>query len=383
MKTPLAWLQLTHEKTRLLVALAGITFADVLMFMQLGFRDGLFDSAVGLHRSLDGDIFVINSKTDTLIEIRSFSQRRLYQILGVDQVESVTPIYIGVSTWKNPIEKKTHNILNVGFNPDKNVIILPDVQENISVTKQQDVVLLDRLSRKEFGPISQLFEPGQIITTEVGNRQIKVKGLFSLGTSFGIDGTIITSDVNFFRLFPDRKEGLIDIGVIKLKSGANLEKNLDFLRKTFDYEDISFYSKENLIKHEKNFWQNRTAIGFIFTLGTIMGFIVGTVIVYQILYTDVADHLPEYATLKAMGYTDFYLLTVVFQEAIILGCIGFIPGFSFSILLYYNAAKATGLPIMMVTSRAISVLILTILMCCISGVIAVGKLRAADPADIF
>lgn len=383
MKTPLSWLQLTHEKTRLLVALAGITFADVLMFMQLGFRDALFDSSVQLHQNLDGDIFMLNSKTDTLTGIRSFSRRRLYETLGVDQIETVTPVYIGVSTWKNPIERQTRNILNVGLNPDQNIITLPEVQKNISVTKQQDVVLYDRLSREEFGPIPEFFESGKIVKTEVGNRKIKVGGLFSVGTSFGADGTIITSDVNFLRLFPNRNKGLIDIGVIKLTPDGDLEKNLEFLRQNFNYEDISFYSKEEFIQHEKKFWRTRTAIGFIFTLGTIMGFVVGTVIVYQILYTDVADHLPEYATLKAMGYTDFYLLTVVFQEAIILGIVGFIPGVSFSMLMYYNAAKATGLPIMMVTSRAITVLILTILMCCISGVIAVGKLRAADPADIF
>ncbi|MGK7942557.1 MAG: ABC transporter permease DevC [Crocosphaera sp.] len=383
MKTPLSWLQLTHEKTRLLVALAGITFADVLMFMQLGFRDALFDSSVKLHENLDGDIFMLNSKTDTLTGIRSFSQRRLYETLGVDQIEKVTPVYIGVSTWKNPLVRKTRNILNVGLNPDQNIIMLPEVEDNISVTKQQDVVLFDRLGRKEFGPIPELFESGETVKTEVGNRQIKVGGLFAVGTSFGADGTIITSDVNFLRLFPNRQKGLIDIGIIKLKPGANLEENLEFLRKNFAYEDISFYSKQGFIEHEKSFWKNRTTIGFIFALGTVMGFVVGTVIVYQILYTDVADHLPEYATLKAMGYTDFYLLTVVFQEAIILGLIGFIPGVSFSMLLYYNAAKATGLPIMMVTSRAITVLTLTILMCCISGIIAVGKLRSADPADIF
>ena len=383
MKTPLSWLQLTHEKTRLLVALAGITFADVLMFMQLGFRDALFNSAVRLHEGIDGDIFILNSKTESLTGIRSFSQRRLYETLGVDQIDSVSPIYIGFSTWKNPLERQTRNILSIGLNPEKNVIMLPGVEENISVTRQQDVVLYDRLSRQEFGPVPELFESGETVKTEVANREIKVGGIFSLGTSFGADGTIITSDVNFFRLFPERKEGLIDIGVITLKPGANLEKNLEFLRGNFDYEDVTFYSREEFIQHEKNFWKNRTAIGFIFMLGTIMGFIVGTVIVYQILYTDVADHLPEYATLKAMGYTDFYLLTVVFQEAIILGCIGFIPGFSFATFLYYNAAKSTGLPIIMVTSKAITVLILTIIMCCISGIIAVGKLRGADPADIF
>lgn len=383
MKTPLALLQLTHEKTRLLVALAGITFADVLMFMQLGFRDALFNSSVRLHESLQGDIFILNSKTDTLTGVRSFSQRRLYDVLGVNQVKDVTPIYIGISTWKNPLKRTTRNILVVGLNPEKNVITLPGIVDHISLTKQQDVVLFDQLSRKEFGPIPELFNSGQSVKVEVGNRQIKVGELFSVGTSFGADGTIVTSDINFLRLFSDREKGLIDIGVITLQPNANLEETLHFLKQEFSHEDITFYTKPEFIQHEKNFWKNRTAIGFIFTLGTIMGFIVGTVIVYQILYTDVADHLPEYATLKAMGYTNFYLLTVVFQEAIILGILGFFPGFSFSLFLYYNAAKATGLPIMMVTSRAITVLLLTIMMCCLSGIIAVGKLRAADPADIF
>ena len=383
MKTPLALLQLTHEKTRLLVALAGITFADVLMFMQLGFRDALFNSSVRLHESLQGDIFILNSKTDTLTGIRSFSQRRLYDVLGVNQVKDVTPIYIGLSTWKNPLKRTTRNILVVGLNPEKNVINLPGIVDNISITKQQDVVLFDQLSRKEFGPIPELFDSGQSVKVEVGNRQIKVGELFSVGTSFGADGTIVTSDINFLRLFSDREKGLIDIGVITLQPNANLEETLHFLKQEFSHEDITFYTKPEFIQHEKNFWKNRTAIGFIFTLGTIMGFIVGTVIVYQILYTDVADHLPEYATLKAMGYTNFYLLTVVFQEAIILGILGFFPGFSVSLFLYYNAAKATGLPIMMITSRAITVLLLTIMMCCLSGIIAVGKLRAADPADIF
>jgi putative ABC transport system permease protein len=146
---------------------------------------------------------------------------------------------------------------------------------------------------------------------------------------------------------------------------------------------VRVFTKAGLIDYELSYWQTRTTIGFIFTLGTIMGFIVGTVIVYQILYTDVSDHLPEYATLKAMGYADTYLLTVVFQEAILLAIVGFIPSLGLGMFLYANTAKATGLPLAMTAIRALQVLLLTMLMCSISGAIAVGKLRAADPADIF
>jgi putative ABC transport system permease protein len=107
------------------------------------------------------------------------------------------------------------------------------------------------------------------------------------------------------------------------------------------------------------------------------------VIVYQILYTDVSDHLAEYATLKAMGYTDTYLLGVVFQEAILLAGLGYIPAFALAVLLYDLTANATLLPIAMTFNRAVLVLLLAVSMCFISGAIAVRRLRAADPADIF
>ncbi|MBR8827768.1 MAG: ABC transporter permease DevC [Gomphosphaeria aponina SAG 52.96 = DSM 107014] len=384
MKTPLSWLQLTHEKVRLLVAIAGICFADFLMFMQLGFRDALFDSAVILNEAIDGEIFLLSPQSDALIAMKSFSSRPLYAALGVEGVKSVTPIYLDFAIWKNPVNRKTRSILVLGFNPSKNIFNLPGInEENLAKIKLQDVVIFDELSRPEFGPIPELFQAGKTVKTEVGDRAVEVQGLFSLGTSFAADSNIFTSDLNFLRIFPQREKGIIDIGVIKLAPDADLEAVLNTLREKIAAGDVIVLSKEEYIEREKKYWQNGTAIGFIFALGTGMGFVVGTVIVYQILYTDVADHLPEYATLKAMGYTNNYLLGVVFQEAIILALIGFIPGFALSVFFYLNAASATGLPMIMTVSRAGTVLILTVGMCAISGSVAVGKLRAADPADIF
>ncbi|MGK7877218.1 MAG: ABC transporter permease DevC [Xenococcaceae cyanobacterium] len=383
MKIPLSWLQLTQEKIRFIVALAGIAFADILMFMQLGFRDALFDSAVKLHKSLDGEIFLLSPQSDALIAMKSFSSRRLYEAMGVRGVESVTPVYLDFAIWKNPVERNTRGILVLGFNPANNIINLPGVQQNIDAIKLSDVVLFDDLSRTDFGPIAEQFKQKKTVITEVSERRLKVGGLFSLGTSFGADGNIITSDLNFLRIFDKREKGIIDIGIINLEPEADINLVLNTLREKISEGDVIVLSKQEYIEREKNYWKNRTAIGFIFSLGSAMGFVVGTVIVYQILYTDVADHLPEYATLKAMGYTDIYLLIMVFQQAIILGIIGYMPGFSLSMLLYFLSANATGLPIAMTVSRAILILILTVGMCSISGGIAVGKLRAADPADIF
>ena len=381
-KIPLAWLQLKREKTRLAVALAGIAFADILMFMQLGFRDSLYYSNVRFHTSLQGDIVLINNQSNALLSMKTFSQRRLYKALDLPGVQTVHPIYVDYTAWKNPLTGRPRNLLVIGMNPEINIFNLAGVQENLDKLKLPDVVLYDRSSRQEYGPIAAEFEQGKNVIAEVNRRKIKVGGLFTLGASFGADGNLITSDVNFLRIFPQHQQGLINIGLVRLRPGADATVVAQTLRNYLS-KDIKVLTKQEFIDYERNYWASSTAIGFIFTLGTIMGFIVGTVIVYQILYTEVADHLAEYATLKAIGYTHNYLLFVILQEALILAFLGYIPGFAVTMFLYDRARFATLLPIFMSSERAIMVLILTLIMCFASGTIAVRKLQSADPADIF
>ncbi|WP_199248425.1 ABC transporter permease DevC [[Phormidium] sp. ETS-05] len=381
-KIPLAWLQLTREKIRLLVAVAGITFADTLMFMQLGFQDALFDSSTRMHQNLTGDLVLISPKSEALIAMQTFSWRRLYQTLAVPGVESVNPLYMGLINWKNPDTKRDRQILVLGFDPKTSVFTMSEVEDNIPNIKLPDVVIFDRSSRAEFGPIAPAIEAGKTVTTEVGGRRVYVKGLFSLGASFAADGNIITSDLNFLRIFSRRSKGEIDAGIIKLQPGADREKVLADIQALLP-DDVKVLTTEGFIEFEKTYWRESTAIGFIFGLGVAMGFIVGIVIVYQIIYTDVADHLSEYATLKAMGYKNAYFYLVVFQEAFLLAILGYLPGVPIVIVLYNLTRNATMLPITMTAARALTVLILTVVMCFISGAIAVRKLQEADPADIF
>ncbi|HBL12703.1 MAG TPA: ABC transporter [Cyanobacteria bacterium UBA11162] len=382
LKIPLPWLQLTYKKMRFFVALMGIGFAVMLMFLQLGLRDALFDSAVRLHKSLECDIILLSPLSTASIAMQSFSQRYLYQALGFEGVESVSPVYVDFGVWKNLKTRRARLIFVIGFNPTKAVSNLPDLPNNIDQLKLEDVALFDRASRPEFGTIPDEYNQGERVIVEVSGHRLKIGGLFQLGTSFGSDGNLIMSDDNFLRVFTHRSKGLIDIGLIKLKSGVNAQWVLANLRKSLD-KGVNVLSKQDYIDFEKNYWNTSTAIGFIFDLGAMVGFTVGTVIVYQILYADVSDHLFEYATLKAMGYTNNYLLSVVFQESLILASLGYIPGMAISLALYAVVKNATLLPIAMSFSRALLVLALTIVMCLISGIIAMQKLRDADPVDIF
>ncbi len=381
-KIPLPWLQLTYKKSRFLVALMGIGFAVMLMFLQLGLRDALFDSAVRLHKSLQGDIILLSPLSSASISMESFSQRHLYKALGFEGVESVTPLYVEFAVWKNLNTRRARLMFVIGLNPTQEVLDLSGVTENIDKIKLEDVALFDRTSRPEFGPIPEEYNHGKTIIAEVNGHQVKIGGLFQLGTSFGTDGSLLVSDDTFFQVFHNRDQGLIDIGLIKLQPEANASLVLDNLKNGLS-EGVLVLSKQEYIDFEKNYWNTSTAIGFIFYLGAIVGFTVGTIIVYQILYADVSEHLSEYATLKAIGYTNNYLLGVVFQESMILASFGYIPGIIISLTLYTIVKQVTLLPIYMSWSRALLILVLTILMCIVSGAIAIQKLRDADPVDVF
>ncbi len=409
---PLAWLQLKRERMRLFIAIAGIGFAVFLMFVQLGFRDALFNSAIRLHENVNGDIMLISTRSNSLVSIQSFPQRRLYGVLGAEGVDKISPIYVGFGLWKNPFweglpKSQTRQIMVLGIDPNDNVLSVSGFDTNArSLIRLEDQILFDKKSRAEFGPIpakfSELEKKNELITTEIADRKVEIAGLFELGASFGADGSTITSEANFLRIFTRRDKGDINIGVIKLKQGADLYKTLEAIKKSlpgkyavnptltpnegredFVVGEMRVLSKKSFIEVERKYWQNSTAIGFIFTLGTVIGFLVGIIIVYQILYTDVTDHLAEYATLKAMGYKNRYLLKIVFQEAMILSIMGYIPGCILASFMYTGTRNATALPLIMTTERSILVLFLAITMCLVSGAIAVRKVQDADPADIF
>jgi putative ABC transport system permease protein len=381
-KTPLAWRQLMKEKTRLVVAVAGITFADMLMFIQLGFESALFDAAIQPHRNLEADLVLINPQFQTLFSVKSFSRERLYQTLGYEGIESVNSVYINTGQWRNPETRLDRAILVWGIDPAKPAFKFPEIQHNQDHLKQLYQVLFDQAGRPEYGAVGDIFKKTGNFDTELNNKAVSVKGVFSNGASFAADGNVITSDSTFLQLFPNRKPDQIEVGLIHLKPGTDPEKVRSQLVAGLP-NDVKVLTPEGFAEIEKNYWATGTGIGFIFGLGVGVGFIVGIVIVYQILYSDVSEHLPEYATLKAMGYSDRYLLGVLFQEALVLAVLGYMPAFLLSLGLYQITYAATLLPLTMKLERAISVFILTIIMCTFSGAIAMRKLRAADPADVF
>ncbi len=381
-RTPLGWLQLRHDRGRLLVAVAGITFADVLMFTQLGFQASIYDANTRFHRALNADIVLISPKAQNLQNLSTFPRRRLLQARDVPGVIDSQGLYVNTLTWKNPDTRWDATVQLFGFDPDAPVFTIPEVIAQQAKLKQPDTVLFDRGARGPYQRSITRLEHGETLSTEAERRTLQIAGLFPLGASFGSDGTLMASDQTFLRQFPKRNGGSMSLGLVRIRPVDDPELVAARMRLHLP-NDVRVLTRAGYIAFEQAYWRRASPVGVIFGLGTVMAFIVGVVIVYQVLSTDVAAHLGEYATFRAMGYRNRYLLGVVFEQALVLASLGFVPGFVLPIGIYALASKATFLPIAMTAERAINVFLLTVLMCSASGAIATRRLQAADPAELF
>ena len=381
-RIPLAWLLLTRQPVRLAVALAGIAFAGILMFMQLGFRDGLFDASVTIHRLFDTDLVLISPRSSSSVSMAGFPRRRLVQAMADPDVEGITPVHWNLLLWRNPDTKATRSILTLGFEPADPLFTDPSLAPKAKLLQDRGRVLFDELSRPEFGPVAEWFRGGRTVESEINGKKVRVAGLVGLGTSFGADGNLLTSQETYLQLLPNTPPGSIEVGLIRLRAGADADAVVERLKRDLP-DDVSVLTKAGFIAFEQNYWRSSTSIGFIFTLGAAMGFVVGCVIVYQILYSDVSDHLPEYATLMAMGYRLPTLLGVVAREGILLAVFGYLPAYAAGQGLYLLVRNATQLPVSMNLTRALTVFIMILVMCMGSATLAMRRLGDADPAEIF
>ena len=287
----IAWLQISHQKLRLLAAVLGVAFAVVLVFVQLGFQQALYDSSVRWHTALGYDLAVISPKTTYLVNPPGFPRSRLYQARGFAGVSSVTPVYIGIAGWRNPENPlQTRNIYVMGYDPMASGFALAGERAQVDQLRMPDRVLFDRLSRPEFGPIPALLSDSGQATTEINGRDIKVVGLYDLGTSFGIDGSIITSDLNFLRIFSDRSASRIELGLVALEAGADPAPVRERIVAGLP-GDVLVLTRAEFLQPEVDYWSNSTPIGYVVGLGVAMGAGGGVVVVCRGVCSAVQDHL--------------------------------------------------------------------------------------------
>lgn len=384
--TPLAWKNLTHDPRRLGIALAGVGFAVILMYMELGFFHSLLDSTVQLTEKLNADIVLLNRARQVTSGRDQFSIRRIYQAESCPGVASVYPIYIERIPRMRKRDRKAYPIRVLAFRDDDPAFNIPELYEHLEAVRRPGAALFDVASRAVH-QVSRDPSAIQAHQAELAGRRVELVGHFKLGIDFACDGNLLMTAENLAQFFPRRAGSgnpldVVDLAAVRVRPGTSPAQVAMELNERLP-NDMVAYTKAEFIDREKTFWRTNAPIGYIFTVGAVMGFVVGVIIVYQIIYSDIADHLSEFATMKAMGYGNGYFLRLVLAQSLYLSVLGFVPGALISAGSYWGLARGTGLLMHFRWDTSLLVASFTMFMCILSGVLALRKLMSADPAELF
>lgn len=373
-RIPVAWFMLVHRKGRFALSMLGIAFSVVIMFMEIGFFNGINDSQARLATLLDADLVLMNKGRYNLLEADRLNRIRMQQALALEGVAEATPLYEGDQLVINPETGMAQAIAVIAFPPESRPLKLPNLAEFSAQLRIKGNILYDRMSRDLYGNI----RPGSALT--VGGAPARVVGLVEMGPTIRSDGTILMGD----QTWNDSKASadLVSMGLLKLQPGADLETVRKNIRARLG-DEVLVMTPEEIRQREVDFTATATPAGGVFAIGLVVGFLIGLIICYQILFNEISDNMPQYATVKAVGFSKAYLVSLVMQQAVLLAVFGYLPGLAGGLMLYHFIESSTSILMFISVPRGLLIFILTLIMCAVSGLLAVRKVMRADPAEVF
>jgi putative ABC transport system permease protein len=372
----LAWRILTHDKARTMLAIAGVFMAILLIFVELGFFFAVPQGGMLLYDNLQFDLLMCSNQYEYQAQPHQFPRGQLERARAAPEVAQATALYFGSAKWRDGENGKAPDVFVIGLDPRARIFKVDDINRQLAVLEQADTALVDSATRPMFGPLTT----GRVV--RIGDRNVTIGGRYVLGTGFMGLGVILVSDQNFTRLFPYRGLDRVNLGPIQLKPGVDPDQAAAELRKGLD-PATQIFTRAELEAHEVAYWTTRTSVGLIFGSGLIISFVVGIMVVYQTLATQVSRQLPQFATLKAIGYRERSLDGTVITISFLIVIVAFVPALAASLGIYLVIRDQTLLPVAMTWPRLAAVFVATLVMASISALLSLGSLRRADPAELF
>jgi putative ABC transport system permease protein len=380
-RLPIGWLQLTHKRGRFAAALAGVAFANVLVFVQLGLMNSMGAATLKPYAFFEADVMISATDANALAEGGNVARQWMLQALADPDVAEGMGLFVGNVTWDRGGNSITFTAF--GIDPARPAFTAPGMTDDLDLLQVQGVVILDRLARGLPAEEAAAIRPQTPLRFEAQGRTLTAMGTFAGGGGFGGDGFMLASDQTFLALFPSRSSAAPDHILLRLRPGADAGAAIDRLHSLISDQSLRIRSYAEAAQEDLRYQQTQRPTGVIFGFGVLIGVLVGLVIVYQVLSADVADHLREYATFKAMGYGPRFFLGIILEEALVLGFLGFLPGVAIGTGILMLMGAVTTLPLTMTPGMAVTVFVGTVVFSALSGIIATRRLAAADPADLF
>jgi putative ABC transport system permease protein len=369
----LAFRNLSHDRIRLAVTLVGILFSIVLVAVQLGLYLGARNLIISMIDRSDGDLWIMAYGTKNFEEAQSISARERFAALSTPGVVKATPLIASFTEWRKPTGGSTIVVLIGADHEDGGLSPWNIVEGDVSGLGARDAVIVE----KSYLPDLGLTGVGD--TAQVGASRVRVTGLTEGIRSFTVTPYVFTT-LNRARTLLDLPADKMTYVLVKLEPSADALAVRDEIRKSVPDSDV--LTKAEFRTRSLNHWLFATGAGVALIGGAILGLIVGTVIVAQTLYSSTKDHLNEFATLRALGSSSGYIHKVILAQAALSAVLGYALGMTIAMAIVYFSER-TALPIVMTPALAVLLLGLTLGMCAISAISAIGKVMRIDPAMVF
>ena len=364
---------LAFGRTRLLIAFSAIAVAVVIMFVQLGLLLGILDSQAMIANLVKGDLVVMSRSRTNLHKWNDLDRIRLSQIASQPGVERVVPVYQSTMGILDPKDRVIRRIVIMAFPPSDVPLAIGDADEIGRALQLPDTVLYDRRSRPIFGA----FDVGDDV--ELDGALYRVAGFVDIGPDIVNDGIMVMGDGTWLAGHPGAQPIM---GAIRLTPGVAAERAKERILAALP-DDISVFTPQEVRSREISFTLRSAPIGLLFGIGMLSGLVIGSVTCYQILFIEIMDRIKQYAMLKAMGFSDAFLRRIILEQSILLSCGGFALGFVAAWAVYAYVAKATFLAVRLSVFSTALILALATVMSVTAGLIALRRVAAADPAELY
>jgi len=369
----LAFRNLFHDRIRLAVTLVGILFSIVLVAVQLGLYLGARNLIISMIDRADGDLWVMAYGTKNFEEAQAISVREKFAALSTPGVAKAIPLIASFTEWRKPTGGSTIVVLIGADHEDGGLSPWNIIEGDVTGLGARDAVIVEKSYLPDLGVT------GAGDTAQVGASRVRITGLTEGIRSFTVTPYVFTT-LNRARTLLDMPADRITYVLVKLEPGADAKAVRNAIRK--NVPDSEVLSKAEFRTRSLNHWLFATGAGVALIGGAILGLIVGTVIVAQTLYSSTKDHLTEFATLRALGSSSGYIHKVILAQAALSAVLGYVLGMTIAMTIVYFSER-TALPIVMTPGLAALLLGLTLGMCAISAISAIGKVMRIDPAMVF
>ncbi len=376
MPLQIAWRILVDQKGRTALATGGIFIAILLVFIELGFFVAVPQGGMLIYDHMRFDLLVCSNRYLFQAQSGQFARARLEAARTVAGVAQASPVYLGGAKWQDANGGLSVDMSIIAIDPRAGIFAVPDIERQSAVLDRPDTVLVDSATRSLFGPL----RAGRVV--DIAGRKMTIGGVYKLGTGFLGLGIALASEANFFRMFPGRPPDTVNLGLVTLQPGADPDRAAQAMRAILP-ADTQVFTRPELVAHEVAYWTTRTATGLIFGSGLVISFVVGIMVLYQTLATQITRQLPQFATLKAIGYGDRYLDAIVLIESFLITAVAFVPALGAALGVYALVRSETLLPLTLTAPQLGAVLAITLVMAAASAFLSLAGLRRADPAEVF